>query len=372
MRNAVAGGPRLSVVVPCYNEADGIGELHRRVSAVCRSEVGADYELVLVDDGSRDDSWGRIAALARADPAVTGVRLSRNHGHQLALTAGLHLCRGERILIIDADLQDPPELLGTMMAMMDGGAEVVYGTRTARDGETWFKKGTAALFYRLLNRLVDIDIPRDTGDFRLMSRRALEVLNAMPEQHRFIRGMVSWIGLKQVPLPYDRQARQTGSTKYPLGKMIRFAVDAITSFSIKPLRAASYIGFAFAVCALLALGYALHSWAAHDVVPGWTSVMVVTLVLGSTQLLILGVLGEYVGRLYMEAKQRPLFVIERIARHPQAAAASVPAEAGAAAGAVEVGAAPDAVGVGTAPGAVGIGAAAGAFSRLAAGGWRAP
>lgn len=321
MQHAVAGGPRLSVVVPCYNEAEGIGELHRRVSAACRAEVGEDYELVLVDDGSRDETWKRIAALVREDPAVTGVRLSRNHGHQLALTAGLHLCRGERILIIDADLQDPPELLATMMDIMDGGADVVYGTRTARDGETWFKKGTAAVFYRLLDRLVDIDIPKDTGDFRLMSRRALEVLNAMPEQHRFIRGMVSWIGLKQVPLPYDRQKRVAGTTKYPLGKMIRFAVDAITSFSIKPLRAASYLGFAFALCALAALVYALRSWAFYDVVPGWTSVMVVTLVLGSTQLIILGVLGEYIGRLYMETKNRPLFIVDRVARHPLAEAA---------------------------------------------------
>ncbi|MBP2295619.1 glycosyltransferase family 2 protein [Azospirillum rugosum] len=357
MQHAVAGGPRLSVVVPCYNEADGVGELHRRVSAACRAEVGSDYELVLVDDGSRDDTWGRIAALVRDDPAVTGVRLSRNHGHQLALTAGLHVCRGERILIIDADLQDPPELLGTMMARMDAGADVVYGTRTARDGETWFKKGTAALFYRVLDRLVDIEIPKDTGDFRLMSRRALEVLNAMPEQHRFIRGMVSWIGLKQEPLPYDRQARVTGTTKYPLSKMIRFAVDAITSFSIKPLRAASYIGFFFAVCAVLALGYALFSWAQHETVPGWTSVMVVTLVLGSTQLLILGVLGEYLGRLYMETKHRPLYIVESVARHPDLVGAAVP---GAAAPPVPAG-----INAGNDIG-TGMAAAAGAFSRIEA------
>lgn len=362
MQHAVAGGPRLSVVVPCYNEADGIGELHRRVSAACRAEVGPDYELILVDDGSRDETWTRIAALVRADPAVTGVRLSRNHGHQLALTAGLHVCRGERILIIDADLQDPPELLGTMMARMDAGADVVYGTRTARDGETWFKKGTAALFYRLLDRLVDIEIPKDTGDFRLMSRRALEVLNAMPEQHRFIRGMVSWIGLKQEPLPYDRQARVTGTTKYPLSKMVRFAVDAITSFSIKPLRAASYIGFFFALCAVAALAYALFSWARHETVPGWTSVMVVTLVLGSTQLLILGVLGEYLGRLYMETKHRPLFIVESIARHPMAAPANAGAGAGAEATAVPAPAnAPAVSALGT-----GIAAAAGAFSRIEA------
>ncbi|QCO14872.1 glycosyltransferase [Azospirillum brasilense] len=365
MQHAVAGAPRLSVVVPCYNEAEGIGELHRRVSAACRAEVGESYELILVDDGSRDGTWGRVADLVRDDPAVTGVRLSRNHGHQLALTAGLHVCRGERILIIDADLQDPPELLSTMMARMDAGADVVYGTRMARDGETWFKKGTAALFYRLLDRLVDIEIPKDTGDFRLMSRRALEVLNAMPEQHRFIRGMVSWIGLKQEPLPYDRQARAVGETKYPLGKMIRFAVDAITSFSIKPLRAASYVGFFFALCALLALGYALVSWSQHATVPGWTSVMVVSLVLGSTQLLILGVLGEYLGRLYMETKQRPLFVVDRIARHPDAMAAQAAAQAAARAAATETGgpAVPDPVVVhlGT-----GIAAAAGAFSRIEA------
>src|SRR5690242_12197275 len=203
-RSGDAAAPHLSIVAPCYNEAEGLAELHRRITAIAERQVGGDYELVLVNDGSRDATWAKIVELAARDPHVVGATLSRNHGHQLALSAGLTLCRGARVLIIDADLQDPPELLPQMMALMDQGADVVYGQRISRDGETWFKRTTAGLFYRLLARLVDVPIPVDSGDFRLMSRRALDVLNAMPEQHRFIRGMVSWIGMRQVPLLYRR------------------------------------------------------------------------------------------------------------------------------------------------------------------------
>ena len=245
----------LSIVVPCFNECETLLELHRRVTEVCRSYVGPNYELVLVNDGSTDGTWSLLADLAARDAHIVAVNLSRNHGHQLALSAGLHLCRGERVFILDCDLQDPPELLGAMMARMDAGCDVVYGQRTRREGETAFKKASAHLFYRILGRLADVEIPPDTGDFRLMSRRAVDQLNAMPEQHRFIRGMVSWMGLRQEALPYQRAARFAGETKYPLAKMLRFAVDAITGFSIRPLRLATWLGLSFSIASMALMGY---------------------------------------------------------------------------------------------------------------------
>src|SRR5260221_213876 len=306
--------PPISIVVPCHNEADGIAELHRRVVAVCQTTMGYGCELVLVNDGSTDATWPLIRALAASDDHVVGVNLSRNHGHQLALSAGLTICSGERILIIDADLQDPPELLPEMMRLMDGGADVVYGQRRTRSGETWLKTTTASWFYRLLDRLIDIDIPRDTGDFRLLTRRALNILLQMPEQHRFIRGMVSWIGLNQVPLPYDRNRRFAGTTHYPFTKMLRFAIDAVTGFSIRPLRIASYLGIAFGFVGALLLIYTAVGLLLHRTVAGWASLMTTVVILGSTQLLMLGLIGEYIGRIYTEAKRRPLFVIESVVR----------------------------------------------------------
>lgn len=312
--------PALSVVAPCYNEEGGIAQLHQRVSAACRACVEDGYEIVLVNDGSRDSTWEKIRALADTDGHVVAVNLSRNHGHQLALSAGLTVCRGQRILVIDADLQDPPELLPAMMARMDDGVDVVYGQRASRAGETWFKKSTANAFYRLLDRLVDVRIPRDAGDFRLMSRRALDLLNSMPERHRFIRGMVSWIGLRQEPFVYDRDPRLTGETKYPLAKMIAFAIDAITSFSMRPLRLASHLGLICGMGGFAMLFWVLGSWAAGGTIQGWTSLMVVVLLIGSAQLLVIGVFGEYLGRLYMESKQRPLFIIQDIVCRPAAEA----------------------------------------------------
>lgn len=302
----------LSVVVPCYNEEDGVLELHRRVSAVCHGCVGDAYELVLVNDGSRDATWKILRELSKVDKHVVAVNLSRNHGHQLALSAGLQMCRGERIFILDADLQDPPELLPKMMERMDDGCDVVFGQRIKREGETAFKKASAFAFYRLLHGIVDIDIPRDTGDFRLMSRRAVDILNSMPEQHRFIRGMVSWIGMRQEAVPYDRAARFAGETKYPLSKMIRFAIDAVTGFSILPLRMASYLGICFGIATLLLLVYVLVQHFLGHTVEGWTSLAVIILALGSVQLFVAGVMGEYLGRLYMESKGRPLFVIQEV------------------------------------------------------------
>jgi glycosyltransferase involved in cell wall biosynthesis len=308
--------PDLSVVVPCYNEEEVLTELCRRLYNV-NEKIGLSYEIILVNDGSVDKTWPLMLGLGATDPHLVLINLSRNHGHQLALTAGLTFCRGRRILIIDADLQDPPESLPEMLRLMDAGADVVYGRRRRREGESVSKLLTASLFYRLIEKLTDVPIPRDTGDFRLMSRRALDVLLAMPERHRFIRGMVSWIGFNQVPFDYDRHVRYAGTTKYPLAKMIRFAFDAITAFSVKPLALASWVGFITGLFAIALLVYTLASWLGllgEGLVTGWTSLMATVALLGSAQLLVLGILGEYMGRMYEQSKGRPLFVVEQVLR----------------------------------------------------------
>jgi glycosyltransferase involved in cell wall biosynthesis len=301
----------LSVVAPCYNEALGLVEFHRRVRTACDNVV-TEYEIVLVNDGSRDNTWSVMNQLAAADPHVVAINLARNYGHQTALTAGLQFARGERVLIIDADLQDPPELLGSMMHRMDEGADVVYGQREIRQGEHWFKRTTASLFYRILGHLIEIEIPRDAGDFRLLSRRAVEVLNSMPEHDRFIRGMVSWIGLRQVPLSYVRAPRFAGASNYPFRKMLRFAVDAITGFSIRPLRLASYLGGLLGIVGVSSMIYIIGGVVVGHVVQGWASVMTAVVLLSSCQLVMLGVVGEYLGRLYIQAKNRPLFLVAEI------------------------------------------------------------
>jgi len=304
----------LSIVVPCFNEEACLVELHTRLGAAARQAAGEDYELVLVNDGSRDGSWGLMQRMAEDDPHVVAVNLSRNHGHQLALTAGLDLCRGEAILIIDADLQDPPELLPAMLqAMRDQQADVVYGVRKSRAGETEFKRATAHGFYRLLSRATEVDIPLDAGDFRLMSRRALDALLAMPEQARFIRGMVAWIGFRQVPFAYDRQERFAGETKYPFGKMVRFALDALTSFSSAPLKLASHAGLLLSIGSVLLIIYIAFAWLTGQSIQGWTSLMLVVVVLGAVQMFVLAMMGEYIGRLYNEAKGRPLYIVQEIA-----------------------------------------------------------
>lgn len=305
----------ISVVAPCYNEEGCLKEFVSRVHGVCKS-ISSSYEIVLVDDGSSDSTWKKIEEERAVDDRVVGIKLSRNHGHQIALTAGLNYASGELILIIDADLQDPPELLPKMMVIMEeNGADVVYGQRAKRDGESDFKIFTAFAFYRVLNYLAEISIPNDVGDFRLMTRRSLSVLLSMNEQYRFIRGMVSWIGFRQVPMMYDRDQRYAGETKYPLVKMIRFAINAITSFSIKPLRMASYFGFVFAGLSMLMMFYFVLSYffGFSKPVPGWTSIVVILLMFASIQLFVLGIMGEYLGRLSMESKKRPLFIVEKIA-----------------------------------------------------------
>lgn len=306
-----ADRPALSVVAPCYNEQDVLPEFLRRVGAVLDG-IGGSAEIVVVDDGSRDRTWEVISEAAARDPRIVGVRLMRNHGHQLALTAGLSICRGERVLIIDADLQDPPELLPDMLALMDQGADVVYGQRRQRDGESLFKRSTAAVFYRLIGRLTDVEIPSDAGDFRVVNRRVLDVLLAMPERHRFIRGMVAWIGGRQVPLVYDRHSRAAGESKYPLAKMIRFAADAITSFSVVPLMASMTIGWIMAALGFAFFVYSIWGWLLGANLPGWTSLMAAVGLLGGMQFLMLGIIGAYLGRLYDQSKGRPLFMIRDI------------------------------------------------------------
>jgi dolichol-phosphate mannosyltransferase len=304
----------LSIVVPCYNEEACLAALHERVGAAARKAVGDVYELVLVNDGSRDGSWEIMKNLAAKDARVVAVNLSRNHGHQLALTAGLDLANGDTILIIDADLQDPPELLSAMLATMrETGADVVYGVRKSRSGDTAFKRATAHGFYRLLSRATEVDIPLDAGDFRLMSRRALDALLAMPEQARFIRGMVAWIGFRQVPFPYDRDPRLAGVTKYPLSKMVRFALDALTGFSSAPLKLASQFGIGLSIGSLLLLLYIVYAWLTGSSIQGWTSLMLIVVVIGAVQMFVLGLMGEYIGRLYNESKGRPLYIVQEIA-----------------------------------------------------------
>jgi polyisoprenyl-phosphate glycosyltransferase len=307
---------QLSAVVPCFNEVENIGELVRRLAAVCEQCVGVNYELILINDGSTDNTWSEILRLSKERPQIVGVDLARNHGHQLALTAGLFLARGERILIMDADLQDPPELLPEMMQRLDSGADVAYGQRLHREGESWFKKSSASLFYRIVARLADAPIPADTGDFRLMRREVLDVLLAMPEQHRFIRGMVAWIGFRQVPVLYRRNARPAGTTKYPLGKMVAFAIDAITGFSAAPLRLSLYVGIGSVFIAFLLGGYSIWQWFIGETVPGWTSITIIILAFASVQMFCLGILGEYIGRIYAQSKQRPLFIIKCIHHDP--------------------------------------------------------
>jgi dolichol-phosphate mannosyltransferase len=308
--------PAVSVVAPCFNEEGVLPEFLKRVGDVL-AVIGDPSEIVLVDDGSRDRTWEILAEASERNPRIMAVRLMRNHGHQLALTAGLSVCRGERVLIIDADLQDPPELLPDMMALMDRGADVVYGQRSRRDGESLFKRASAAAFYRLIGRMTDVDIPNDTGDFRLVTRRVLELLLAMPERHRFIRGMVAWIGGRQVPIVYDRAPRAAGESKYPLAKMVHFAVDAITAFSVVPLMASMTIGWVMAAVGFAFFVYSIVGWLAGANLPGWTSLMAAVGLLGGMQFLMLGIIGAYLGRLYDQSKGRPLFVIREIVGGPQ-------------------------------------------------------
>jgi len=300
--------PELSVVVPAYNEEASIVALYERLVA-CLTPVVAGLEILFVDDGSVDATWARIAELAARDPRVRGLRFARNFGHQAALTAGVDAVRGRAVAIIDADLQDPPEVIVEMVERWREGYEVVYGQRQEREGETAFKRATAALFYRLLRRITSVDIPVDTGDFRLMGPRAVAAFRALPERNRFIRGLVSWIGFPQVAVRYRRHARHAGETKYPLKKMLRFALDGITSFSFLPLRLATWLGFAVSLLAFLYIAVVVLLKLLHVSWLGYTSIMASILFIGGVQLIMIGILGEYLARVFDEVKRRPLYLV---------------------------------------------------------------
>ncbi len=300
-----------SIIAPIYNESESLSELYRRVTAVMDSN-GEPWELLLVDDGSTDGSTGMILDLARKDPRVRPIIFARNFGHQIAITAGWDYARGDAIVIIDADLQDPPEMILELAKKWKEGYEVVYAVRAEREGETWFKKLTAAFFYRLIYLITDVKIPLDTGDFRLMDRKVVEVLKQMPERHRFPRGMSAWVGFRQIGVPYKRAARFGGQTKYPFSKMVKLALNAITSFSYFPLQVATFFGFVSAGVAILAIPVVIVlRMAGHGQLTGQATTLIAVLFLGGVQLISLGILGEYIGRLYDEAKGRPLYIVRQ-------------------------------------------------------------
>jgi glycosyltransferase involved in cell wall biosynthesis len=298
-----------SIIAPIYNEKENLPELYARVRDVMDS-TGETWELLLVDDGSTDSSSEIIRRLAREDRRIRPVIFARNFGHQVAVTAGLDYSRGDAVVIIDADLQDPPELILDMAKKWREGYEVVYAVRTEREGESWFKLWTASLFYRLIYRITDVKIPLDTGDFRLMDRSVVNVMNRMRERHRFLRGMSAWVGFRQIGVEYKRAARKAGETKYPFRKMFRLAINAITSFSYFPLQVATFFGFASAGVAIIAIPVvAVLRLAGSHSFEGQTTTLISVLFLGGVQLICLGILGEYIGRLYDEAKGRPLYIV---------------------------------------------------------------
>lgn len=300
----------ISIIVPCYNEEQVIVETNRQLVATLQRLEGIDFELIYVDDGSSDTTADLLREIQAQDSHTRIVRLSRNFGHQLAVSAGLEHAAGDAAVIIDADLQDPPEVIPEMIARWRDGYHVVYGLRGQRPGETTFKLWTAKAFYRLINRISEIEIPLDVGDFRLLDRQVVDVLLAMPERDRFLRGMVSWIGFRQVGVLYDRAPRRAGQSKYPLMKMLRFAVDSVISFSFAPLRLAIWGGFIALGGSFAGIVYALAiRLYTKDWVKGWASIFTAVLFLGGAQLITLGIVGEYVGRIYAEVKLRPLYVV---------------------------------------------------------------
>jgi len=307
----VLNTPLLSVVIPCFNEEEVIGETMKRLQVFSEGLVDLRVEFIFVDDGSRDRTRDLLRGYAALDQRIRVLGFARNFGHQIAVTAGIDAALGDAVVLIDADLQDPPEVVHEMIAKWRAGYDVVYGTRTDRPGESAFKLATARAFYRLLNQLSDVPIPLDTGDFRLMSRPVVETLKAMPERDRFVRGMVSWVGFRQTALPYRRAERFAGESKYPLGKMVRFATDGILSFSIKPLQVSITLGLLAALLSLSGIAYALYLRVFTSVwVEGWTALMIAVLFLGGVQLVCVGILGEYIGRIYNEVKRRPLYVVQ--------------------------------------------------------------
>lgn len=321
--------PTFSVVAPVYNEEQLIGEFCRRVIAALEP-LGEPFELVLVNDGCRDRSPEIMRELHERDPRIKVINFSRNFGHQIAITAGTDYAAGKAVIVIDSDLQDPPEVIPDLIARWREGYQVVYGVREEREGETWFKKTTAAIFYRLIVRITNVKIPVDTGDFRLMDRKVVDALKRMREHHRFMRGLSAWVGFRQTGVPYRRHARTAGTTKYPLRKMLRFALDGITSFSYLPLQLATYLGFIVAAISMIFLIVVFvmrlaNPAAAEPAFYGQASTLASVLFLGAVQLISLGIIGEYVGRIYDEVKGRPLYIVAETLGIDEAVATSAPA-----------------------------------------------
>jgi dolichol-phosphate mannosyltransferase len=301
--------PTFSIVAPVYNEIDSLDELYRQISQVMDS-TGEPWELVLVDDGSSDGSTDKIRQMAATDGRVRPVIFARNFGHQIAVTAGMDYSRGQAVVVVDADLQDPPEVILQLIDQWRLGYQVVYAVRAEREGETWFKKTTASLFYRLIFRITDVNIPLDTGDFRLLDRKVVDVMGKMHERHRFLRGMSAWAGFRQIGVPYKRAARYAGVTKYPLRKMLALALNAITGFSYVPLQIATYMGFISAAVSILAIIVVIvMRLSGSQAFYGQATTLSAVLFLGGVQLISLGILGEYIGRIYDEVKGRPLYIV---------------------------------------------------------------
>ena len=319
----------LSVIVPAYNEEEVLPIFHARLVAAVTAikELEGRWEVVYVNDGSKDGTLRILQELQQANPAVGVAALSRNFGKEAAMSAGLKLARGDAVILIDADLQDPPELIGDMLRVWQQGADVVNMKRSSRQGETWFKKASAAWFYKVINWLSDVHIPENVGDFRLLSRRAVDALNQLPESNRFMKGLFAWIGYNQVVVEYDRHARAAGETKWPYFKLLNFAIEGITGFSVVPLRLASYAGFLTALSAFVyALFLLVKTLVIGDSVRGFPTLILTILILGGLQLMAMGIIGEYLGRLFMESKRRPLFLIDEYLapRAAVAGAAAVP------------------------------------------------
>ena len=313
-----ASRPTLTLVLPIYNEEDVIPELHARLQAFLATFDFA-IEVLFVNDGSRDRSMALLREIAAGEPRYRVLSFARNFGHQAAITAGVDFARGEAVVVMDADLQDPPEVVQQMVARWREGYDVVYGRRRSREGESWFKLLTARWFYRVFAMMIPIEVPLDAGDFRLMSRRVIVALRELREAHRFVRGMVAWVGFRQIDVPYDRPGRFAGETKYPLRKMLRFALDGITSFSVLPLRFSTYLGVAMNLASLAVVLWALLSkFVFERTVPGWTFIVVMVAIFSGVQLLMIGILGEYVGRIYEEVKRRPLYIVADTVNAPPA------------------------------------------------------
>jgi dolichol-phosphate mannosyltransferase len=319
MQSTDASGRQLiSLVVPVFNEEAVIGTFYDRATGALAAIAGGSYEIIFIDDGCRDGTYLQLAAFAAKDPRVRVLKFSRNFGHQIAISAGIDHARGDAVVIIDADLQDPPEVIAAMVDRWREGYEVAYGVRSDREGETFIKLKTAAWYYRLLGRMTKIDIPPNVGDFRLLSRRVVDHLTQLREKDRFVRGLVSWIGFRQIGVVYKRDKRFAGETKYPFRKMLKFAFDGITSFSTVPLKIATWTGYSAAVTAVLYLLGVFVQWLLGYTVAGWATIMVALLFLGSIQLICIGILGEYLGRIFNEVKPRPMYVIEEELSSPEA------------------------------------------------------